>query len=364
MEKEEFTQKIKAVAKRVDQFRDSLKTEEATKSSLIQPFFQAFGYDVFNPLEFIPEYTADVGIKKGEKVDYAIVIAGKLQLLVECKAINEDLNNHDSQLFRYFGTTDAKFGILSNGDEYRFFTDLDNQNKMDSEPFLTVHLSTLRDSQINELFRFTKDNFDEESISSSASQLKYSNQFRDYLTHQIKSVNEDFVRFILSNVFHERATQANLELFTPIIQSGFNQAIQEEVSDKLSSALNTSVSTNSSTTPTSNETTQSEEDNEENDSSTSTIVTTPAEIEAYTTVKIILRDKLDEERVFYRDNKSYFNVLLDDNIRKWIVRVYFSKSRNWIQLNNAEKETIDFVHPIDLVQFSDKITAIVDDLDQ
>lgn len=363
MEKEEFSQKIKTVAKRVDQFRDSLKTEEATKSSLIQPFFQTLGYDVFNPLEFIPEYTADVGIKKGERVDYAIVIAGKLQILVECKAINEDLNNHDSQLFRYFGTTDAKFGILTNGDEYRFFTDLDNQNKMDAEPFLTIHLSSLRDSQVSELFRFTKDNFDEDSISSSASQLKYTNQFRDYLNSQLKAVDEDFVRFILSNVFHERATQSNLELFTPIIQSGFTQAIQEEVNDKLSSALNTSVSSSAAVAKTPAENPVPESANEEPESNESEIVTTPAEIEAYTTVKIILRETIDEERVFYRDNKSYFNVLLDDNIRKWVLRVYFTKNRNWIQLNNDAKETIDFVHPIDLVQFAEKIINVVQAID-
>ncbi|ARY91936.1 MULTISPECIES: type I restriction endonuclease [Lacticaseibacillus] len=360
MEKDEFSQKIKNVSKRVDQLKDSLKTEEATKNSLIMPFFQALGYDIFNPLEFIPEYTADVGIKKGEKVDYAIVINGKLQILVECKAINEGLNNHDSQLFRYFGTTDAKFGILSNGDEYRFFTDLDKENKMDSEPFLTIHLSQLRDSQIAELFRFTKDNFDEESISSSASQLKYTNQFRDYLTSQLKSVDEEYVRFILSKVFNQRATQANIEQFTPIIQAGFAQAIQEEVNDKLSSALNTSVSSTVTRAEPSSEQKESEDDGEKSEENE--IVTTPAEIEAYTAVKIILRDQLDEGRIFYRDNKSYFNVLLDDNIRKWILRVYFRKNRNWIVLNNEEKENIEFVHPIDLVQYKDKITSVVDSL--
>ncbi|EPC30767.1 type I restriction endonuclease [Lacticaseibacillus paracasei] len=360
MEKDEFAQKIRTIAKRVDQLKDSLKTEEATKNSIIMPFFQSLGYDIFNPLEFIPEYTADVGIKKGEKVDYAIVINGKLQILVECKAINEDLNNHDSQLFRYFGTTDAKFGILTNGEEYRFFTDLDNENKMDSEPFLTIHLGLLRDSQISELFRFVKDNFDEDSISSSASQLKYTNQFRDYLTSQLKSVDEEYVRFILSKVFNQRATQTNIEQFTPIIQAGFVQAIQEEVNDKLSSALNSSVSSTPIT-----QSSKAESKNDEESESTDEkpddgeIVTTPAEIEAYTTVKIILRDQLDEERVFYRDNKSYFNVLLDDNIRKWILRVYFRKNRNWIELHDDTDTQIDFVHPIDIYKNSEKIKDVV-----
>lgn len=69
MDKDEFISQVKNISKRVEQLRDTLETEEATKTSLIMPFFQALGYDVFNPLEFVPEYTADVGIKKGEKVD-------------------------------------------------------------------------------------------------------------------------------------------------------------------------------------------------------------------------------------------------------------------------------------------------------
>ncbi|MHA3066220.1 type I restriction endonuclease [Lacticaseibacillus saniviri] len=348
MEKDEFSQKIKSVSKRVAMLKDSLKNEEATKNSLIMPFFQVLGYDIFNPLEFIPEYTADVGIKKGERVDYAIVINGKLQILVEAKTITEDLNNHDSQLFRYFGTTDAKFGILTNGDEYRFFTDLEDQNKMDSEPFLTVKLSALRDNQITELFRFAKENFDEDSISSSASQLKYTTQFKEYLTKEMKVVDEDFARFILQTVFNQRATQANIEVFSPIIKAGFNQAIQEQVSDKLSSALNTSVGTASIPDEVTNAA-----DTEE--AAESEIVTTPAEIEAYTIVKLVLKDYIDESRVFYRDNKSYFNVLIDDNIRRWVVRVFFNNSKSWIQLNDESKDTLEFTHPIDIYNYSDQI---------
>ncbi|MFT9412286.1 type I restriction endonuclease, partial [Liquorilactobacillus hordei] len=182
MEKEQFVSNIKNVAKRIDALRSNLSTEEATKTSLIMPFFQALGYDVFNPLEFVPEYTADMGIKKGERVDYAIVIDNELQILIEAKAINEPLTKHDSQLFRYFGTTDAKFSILTNGEEYKFFTDLDKPNKMDTTPFLTVSLSKLRDTQINELYKFSKDIFNVEKITSTASELKYVNQVKDYIS--------------------------------------------------------------------------------------------------------------------------------------------------------------------------------------
>lgn len=116
----DFADQLKVLAKRVASLKEQIQTEEAAKTSFIMPFFQLLGYDVFNPLEFVPEYTADVGIKKGEKVDYAILSDGLPIILIEAKWCGEDLGKHGGQLFRYFGTTKAKFGILTNGIEYRF----------------------------------------------------------------------------------------------------------------------------------------------------------------------------------------------------------------------------------------------------
>lgn len=354
VEKEEFIKNIKTTSKRVDQLRDNLETEESTKNSLILPFFQDLGYDIFNPLEFVPEYTADVGIKKGEKVDYAIFINKELQILVECKAINEDLNNHDSQLFRYFGTTDAKFGILTNGDEYRFFTDLDKPNKMDTVPFLTIKISEIKDNQINELFRFTKDNFDKENIFSTASQLKYRNQFEDYFRDLVANPSEEFIKFVIQNVYEQRNTTKNIELFTPIIKAGLTQAIQQQVNEKLNIALNNTVSEIEKTT-------DSEPEPEVPDLA-SEIVTTPEEIEAYTIAKFILKDVIEENRVNYRDNRSYFNVLLDDNIRKWLLRVHFTNTRNFITLNDENNTEFEFTTPIDIYNFSDKIKSVAEQI--
>jgi len=98
---------------------------------------RALGYDVFDPEVVVPEFTSDVGIKKGEKVDYAIKINSKIMMLIECKPSRTDLSKeHASQLYRYFSVTESRFGILTNGIEWRFFTDLDAPNKMDAKPFL------------------------------------------------------------------------------------------------------------------------------------------------------------------------------------------------------------------------------------
>ena len=123
----DFIDKVKQLSTRISTMKDNISTEEATKTSMIMPFFQLLGYDVFNPLEFVPEYTADFGIKKGEKVDYAIMDENNQPvILVEAKWCGEPLDKHASQLFRYFSTTPAKFGVLTNGIIYRFYTDLDD----------------------------------------------------------------------------------------------------------------------------------------------------------------------------------------------------------------------------------------------
>lgn len=172
----EFNDVIKQFSERILSLKDTITTEESTKMSLVVPLFQLLGYDVFNPNEFCPEYIADVGIKKGEKVDYAILENGQPNILVECKSCSEQLDKHSSQLFRYFGTSPAKFGILTNGIIYRFYTDLEESNKMDLVPFLEIDMENLKDSSINELKKFCKDNFDKDKIFSTAEELKYSSQ--------------------------------------------------------------------------------------------------------------------------------------------------------------------------------------------
>ncbi|QFP80254.1 type I restriction endonuclease [Latilactobacillus graminis] len=346
MEKEQFISNIKNISKRVEQLKESLTTEESTKTSLIMPFFQALGYDIFNPMEFIPEYIADVGIKKGEKVDYAIILDDSLQILIEAKSINESLTKHDSQLFRYFGTTNAKFSILTNGEEYRFFTDLDQPNKMDTTPFLTVNLTKLRDAQITELFKFSKDNFNVDNITSTASELKYVNEVKQYLSNEQEHPSIDFTKYIMSAVYEGRKTESAVEDFKPIIAKAITQFINEKVNDKLSSALKTSVSiTEEDKTP---------------DPTGNEVETTSAEIESYATVKIILKDIVEGSRINYRDNLSYFNVLLDDNIRKWIVRVYFTNTHNFIELNDEQSTKLDFINPTDIYQYADQIKKVAE----
>ncbi len=123
----EFQEKLASLAAKIRQQKSVIQTEEATKNAFVMPFIQSvLGYDVFDPTEVVPEFVCDVGTKKGEKIDYAILKDGQIQILIESKKIGEPLNiNHASQLFRYFHVTTARISILTNGQVYRFFTDLD-----------------------------------------------------------------------------------------------------------------------------------------------------------------------------------------------------------------------------------------------
>ncbi len=352
---EKFTEQLRNLAKRIETLKDSINTEEATKTAIIMPFFQVLGFDVFNPLEFTPEFTADVGIKKGEKVDYAILSDGNPMILIECKSINEKLVKHDSQLFRYFGTTSAKFGILTNGVEYKFFTDLEESNKMDATPFFTFNILDLRDSQIIEIAKFRKENFDIDSITSTASELKYLGALKHYLKEQFEEPDDDFVKYLVNQIYDGVKTKSTLEKFTPIIKKGLTQIITERVNDKLNAALK-STADNKVQIPIETE----EKAIPDIDDS---IITTEEELEVYSIVKVALREEVPSERIFYRDNKSYFNILLDDNIRKWIMRVFFEKNRNFIVLNDStvdkERTTIDFNDPLEILDSKEQITNVV-----
>ena len=135
------------------------KTEEETKNGLILPMFMKLGYDVFDTDEFKPEVSADVGAKQGEKVDYAIYIKGQPVMIIECKQRDKKLDSHINQLYRYFTTIpDMHLALLTNGDDYWFFTDSERPNIMDLEPYMKLRLSTADETELEQLKKYTKEN--------------------------------------------------------------------------------------------------------------------------------------------------------------------------------------------------------------
>lgn len=330
----DFADQIKQFSKRVLSLKDTIQTEEATKTALIMPFFSLLGYDVFNPQEFVPEFVADVGIKKGEKVDYAIMRNGEPVILVECKSITEKLEKHDSQLFRYFGTTTAKFAILTNGQFYNFYTDLDNPNKMDSAPFLSVNILSVKDSQLPQIKKFCKSEFDIDSIFTAASDLKYMNEFKNIISAQLDRPDDDFVRFFLHSCYSGQKTQTVIEKFRPIVKKAFSDYISETMNEKIKAALDTDVEEAAPVAaPAVEQPAPVVEDKG------ARIVTTEEEVEAYFIVKSILSDVVSFKELSYKDTESYIGILYKNNIRKWVCRLQLNEGRKYLYLPTMDKKS-------------------------
>ncbi len=351
----DFIDQIKQFAKRIEQIKDQIATEEATKTSMIMPFFQLLGYDIFNPSEFVPEFTADVGIKKGEKVDYAIMIDDKPVILIEAKWCGEKLEKHDSQLFRYFGTTSAKFAILTNGLNYRFYTDLDEQNKMDEKPFLEFNLLDLKDTLIPELKKFQKHNFDIETIFNTASELKYTYQIKQLMLQQITSPTDSFINYVLGEVYPGRKTQNVVDKFRDVVKKSLNQFINEIMSDRIKAAIeNQSKNENVDN--------EKETTDEELPESISKIITTEEELEGFFIVKFILKELNLSDRISHKDTESYFGILLDDNTRKWICRLQLNTSQKYIIIPDENKKVVRY--PIssveDIYNYKKQLIQVID----
>ena len=343
-----FYDDIKNFSQRIITLKDSIQTEEATKMSLIVPFFQLLGYDVFNPAEFCPEYTADVGIKKGEKVDYAIIVNNEPSILIECKWCGDSLDKHGSQLFRYFGTSPAKFGILTNGVLYRFYTDLDESNKMDLTPFLEINLLDLKEPLVSELRKFAKENFDKDSIFSTASELKYSNLIKDYLKKLLDEPSDDYVRFILNEIYDGQKNQKILDKFKPIIKKASTAFINDIVNQKISSAL-ASEETEDAPEPVAEPVKESK------------IVTTEEEIEAFYIIRGMLVGAVDISDIVYRDTESYFGILFQNNNRKPICRLILDKKKMQILIPDEKKSfTRHYIDSLnDLYDYKDQLLNVI-----
>jgi hypothetical protein len=340
---------LKNLVDRIERLKNQIQTEESTKNAFIMPFIQALGYDVFNPMEVVPEYIADIGIKKGEKIDYAIMKDGNPIMLIECKHWAENLDNHSSQLFRYFHTSKAKFSILTNGIHYRFFTDLDAPNKMDEKPFLEINLLDLKDTHLDELKKFHKSYFNIENIVSTASELKYMNEIKSLLIAELNHPSEAFVRHLAKQIYSGVVTAKIIEQFTPLTKKSFVQLVNDMITERLKSALSKESE--------SEQKTQSLQKEQDIISKEDKIVTTKEEIEAYLIVKSILRTHTTPERIHIKDAQTYCSVNLDDNTRKPVCRLYLNGKKKYIGLfdNNKKESKAELANLDDIYNHSDKL---------
>lgn len=345
--------RLAELQKRTIEHREVLLTEEAAKTALVMPFIQALGYDVFNPSEVVPEYTCDVGTKKGEKVDYAICDAGKIKILVECKPASSALNlNHASQLFRYFSVTDARLAILTNGVVFQFYSDVEAPNKMDDKPFFSFSMDTLKPTDVKTIEKFSKHAFDIEKIVQEAGALKLQSLLRKELEKEFSDPSEEFVRMMAARVHDGRITSQVRENFAKLLINTISALIRDLVNDRLSSALNASTIPEEPQAPT-------------EPGAEAEIVTTAEEISGFHIVQAIAAKYVSPKRVAMRDAKSYCAILLDDNNRKSLARLHFNGvTTKYFGTFIGKEETRHHIDDLtDIYQFSDQIALRLKELD-
>lgn len=341
---------IRDVAKRSRVTRDTAETEEATKNGVIMPFIRALGFDVFDLSQVIPEFTADVGVKKGEKVDYALKIDGKLVMLVEAKPISMDLGNAQySQLYRYFGVTDAKIAILTNGAQVWFFSDIDETNRMDKRPFFVFDFESYDDEDVKELSKFHKDTFSVDGIMETAAMLKYSNAAVKFLGEQFSDPDDDFVRLVARQIYDGNITKNVIDQMRTPVKAALSGVVRE----RLQARLNVAFSDPEPATKIEN----SKEASKETE-----IETTEDEWKAFYIVQAIAAEVVEPRSIHIRDAKSYCSILFDNNNRKPICRLYFNaKSVMYIGIFDASKaETRHTIEtPRDIYRFKDDLKSVI-----
>lgn len=291
-------QLIRLLSEEILNQRDSISTEAATKNSFILPFIQNLEYNIFDSRELLAEAVSDIGSKKGEKVDYLILKDNIPIFIIECKKWSENLDTHKNQLIRYFHTSKAKIGILTNGIIYKFFTDLEQPNILDSDPFFTFNILNFSDLDLENLEFFSKSKYSQESILHLALKLKYIFKIKNLLAQELNSPSKDFTTLFMNRVYSGEITDNMYSDFACIIKAALKEFLRDGEIIEI-------------------------EDSKK-------ITTTEEELVFYNTL-INLFPKYSKI-LTYKDYVGHFSVLLNGNQKLCVCKALFNKRNKYILL--------------------------------
>lgn len=308
-------------------------TEETTKQALILPLLDILGFSPYDPTKVRAEYGADFpGAKNGERVDYALFCHDVPVMFIEAKSYNENLTNHAPQLSRYFNATpEVTVAAVTNGREWRFFTDLKDKNIMDDAPFLRINFENVDDSKINQLSQFCHDRFQPEALRTLAEESVYLSAFTKTISDSLKETDAEFVRYVASrsNVGRQ-LNQRFLDSITPIVK----QAVEKAVSAMVVSGLSQQIKDNE---PEHIESQEPVHDEKAPiiDSENERIITTYTERQLFDFVSMILGEEAELQS---KDTESYFSILYQGKSNRWVLRYFDNKQRPCI---NVPLELLD-----------------------
>jgi hypothetical protein len=325
---DKFEEQLRHHATHVEEMGIHCISEETTKQALILPLLNILDFTAHNPLKVQSEYLADFpGIKKTERVDYALFHNGQPVMYVEAKAYREKLGNHAPQLARYFNSTPGvRIAALTNGQIWKFFTDLKLENVMDDKPFFVVDFLDLKDSDIEELARFSYDHIQTESIRTFAEDQAYLAKFKEVIQTSLRELDPDFVKFVITKASPNlRMTQKIVDSMTPLVKRAVAEAMTGMVVNSLNLPPESSIVENEI------EAVLHHEDDDIVDPCNSKIVTTKDERRLFEVAKTLLKIRLADTELVAKDTESYFAILFQGKNNRWLIRYNSNKKRPTIQ---------------------------------
>lgn len=335
----EFTEKVGRHIAHVTKVGEHCTTEETTKQALILPLLDILGFSPYDPTKVKAEYAADFpGAKSSERVDYALFCNGVPVMFIEAKPFSANLNNHCPQLSRYYNATpEVTVGVITNGREWRFFTDLVNKNIMDSEPFLTVQFDQGPIDTALQLAQFHHDKFQPEALRALAEENIYFASFKSAITSVLSECDTDFVKYMAARAGIQRTFTAR---FVDSMQPIMKQAMVKAISDMVATSLTKPAADEQSIAPVSLPAPAFNPDAPVVDPSNSKIMTTASERR----ILEICLETLCGEDLNGKDTESYYTVLYQGKSNRWIVRYFGDKKRPTINfcvpLTDAHKTEI------------------------
>ncbi|MDF7667435.1 type I restriction endonuclease [Orbaceae bacterium ESL0727] len=323
-----FKDRLNSHSEHVKKVGTHCSTEETTKQALILPLLDILGFSPYDPTKVKAEYKADFpGAKANERVDYALFCQNLPVMFIEAKTYGENLTNHCPQLSRYFNATpEVAVAAITNGREWRFFTDLEQKNIMDNDPFLRIKIEELQDNDYEQLFQFRYDQFKPEALRTLAEESIYFSLFTKTITSTLRELPVDFVKYVAnkSNISRQ-LNQKFIDSITPIVKNAIERAVSNMVVLGLTGKkeiLDEKLIVEEQTE------TKIGEKADIIDSENNKIVTTYTERELFKHIYSIIGD----DELTYKDTESYFNVLYQNKSNRWIVRYYDNKQHPAIQL--------------------------------
>lgn len=319
---ENFDQRIAMHIEHVKRVGVHCTTEETTKQALILPLLEILGFSPYDPTRVKAEYGADFpGVKASERVDYALFSAGLPVLFIEAKAYGQALTNHCPQLSRYYNATpEVAVAAITNGREWRFFTDLVNRNIMDSEPFLVVDLENPTDDAAEQLRRFHYDELEPSALRALAEENIYLTTFRETISRSLQDCDLDFVRYVAARAGIQRTfTGRFLESIQPIVKQAVAQSVSNMVATSLSRAERVEEAPPVEVV--------ADDDAPVVDPDNEKIITTAEERRLYE----ISMDIIPDEDLSMRDTETYFTVIWGGKSNRWLFRFWGEKRRPSIQ---------------------------------